>query len=267
MELVEFNDESLGNWSGYENHDQLRAIQSLLELRSEWVPLCVCTFTIVCAITSKARSEGIKTAKEAPEPSYGDIAKTGSRAIDILKDGKSQNKHRDHFATFVGRFGRSYRERLYFILEKLVSCMDNLKLDGVQSQPPRPLVLEAVILCKNIIKDCLVDLQVHNHLNEDFNERLGWFARFVQRMKGMIALSPEQSIDEAFAGGCVYAASNKVAYGLYEVMEDLKTKADRMVEAKAMSERQSGSDMAIEPLTNLNSMSLDNWDPTIRLEE
>jgi hypothetical protein len=144
--------------------------------------------------------------------------------------------------------------------------MDDLKLDGVQFQPPRPLVLEGVMLCKNIIENCPADLQVHNNLNEDFNERLGWFASFVQRIKGMIASSPGQSIDEAFEGGCVYAASNKVAHGFYEVMEGLKTKADRMAEAKAGLERRSGGDMAMEPFIDLHSIGLDNWDPAIHLE-
>lgn len=266
LELVEFNREFPQNWVGYENHDEFLAIQSLLELRSEWVALYVCGSGIMCAMASKARSEDIKTTNETPEPSYGDIAKTGSRVRDILKARNPHNEQHGPFTTFVGRFGRSYQKRLYLILEKLVSCMENLRLYGAKFQPPRPFILEAVMVCRHIIENCLVDLHVHNSLKRDFSEILQLFSRFVHAIKGMAASSPWQSIDEAFSGGCFYAASNMVTHSLYKFMESLKVKSDRMAETKTVSDRQPSGDMVTELPTDLNFVGLENWDPSMHLE-
>jgi hypothetical protein len=125
--------------------------------------------------------------------------------------------------------------------------VENLRLDSVKFQPPCPLLFKAVMLCKN----------VDTHFKEEFNERIGLFSGFVERTKEM-TVSPWQSVDESFAGGCIYPASNKVAHSLYEVMESLRDIADRMTETKRVSEKQSGSNVSMEPFTNLNFIGFDD---------
>jgi hypothetical protein len=122
------------------------------------------------------------------------------------------------------------------------------------------------MVCSHIIENCIVDMHVHNSLNREFSEILQLFSRFVHAIKGMAASSTWQSIDEAFSGGCFYAASNMVTNSLYKFMESLKVKSDRMAETKTVSDRQPSGDMVTELPTDLNFVGLENWDPSMHLE-
>lgn len=149
----------LAGWPAYEKQDELLVVSSLLELRCLWVSITVCSVGILYAMTLGTRSEGITT-DDKPINSYEDIMKIGALVIDGYKNidqGKS-----DGFLTFLARFGRPYPNRLHCILVKFVECSENLRLDDLRFHPPpRILLLEMVVLCKNIVENCMIHLKIY----------------------------------------------------------------------------------------------------------
>lgn len=248
----------LSSWPVYDKKDELLAVSTLLELRCSWVSNTVCSVGILYAMALGARPKGNPT-DDIPITSYEDIMKVGALVIDGYKNidrGKS-----DGFLTFLKHFGRPYPHRLHHILQKFVECSENLSLNGLKFHPPpRILLLEMVVICKNIVENCIIHLKIYNSLYENMDQKIELFTKCIQQINQMVA-SPWNSVDEAFASGCVYAACGKLISRLLEAMKSLKTKVS-MDEAQKRQGQVEISETSTKPCgyESLDSMlSFNGW--------
>lgn len=211
----------LANSSDYREQDELSAVRSLLELKFHTVYASICASGLLYAMVQRARFEGGRIGGD-PEVHWHEAILVGAQVIDSLKNttsGKALS-----VSAFLNRFGSLYPRQLEAILERFIECTESLRLDGVAFYPPpRHLVLEIVSHCKNIVENNVIQLKGSSKLHPDFEKQLELFAECARRVETMVA-SPWNSIDAAFASGCVYAASSKLIHGLRDLMERLKTR-------------------------------------------
>lgn len=200
-----------------------------------------------------ARSKG-NTTDDKPITSYEDIMKVGALVIDGYKNidqGKS-----DGFLTFLARFGRPYPNRLHCILNKFVECSENLRLNDLPFHlPPRILLLEMVVICKNIVENCIIHLKIYKSVYANMDEKIKLFTKCMQQIQKMVA-SPWKSADEAFASGCVYAACSKLINRLLEAMKSLRTRVPT-----DEAQKKQGQGEIPQPLTN--TCGYDSLDPML----
>jgi hypothetical protein len=249
----------LASWPVYENKDGILVVSPLIDLRCSWISNTVSGVGILYAMGLGARSKG-NTTDDRPITSYEDIMKVSALSIDKHENVNQGKSH--GLLSFLKCFGQPYSHQMHYILQKFVECSERLRLDDIGFHPPpRILLLEIVVVCKNIVESCIINLKTSGSLNASFNDKVELFTKCVQRISHMVA-SPWKSVDEAFASGCVYVACSKLIYRLFEAMESVKARVS-MDEAQ----KGQGQEGMPEPLTNpyrvdnLDSMlSSGGWD-------
>ncbi|OQD78643.1 hypothetical protein PENDEC_c001G01016 [Penicillium decumbens] len=128
--------------------------------------------------------------------------------------------------TFLSRFGHPFPDRLLAVLEMFIGCTE-LKLDGVPFQAPfRDIVLDILAFSRSIVENNSINVKnLNGKLKENADQQVLVIAECAKRLGSMVA-SPGKSIESAFAGGCVFAASNKVMMAFIDIMRDLKKESD-----------------------------------------
>ena len=77
-------------------------------------------------------------------------------------------------------------------------------------------------MCKNIVENIFVQVQVFGRLARNFEKQLDLLPKCTRCIANMAA-SPWKSTKSAFTTGCVYAASSKIINGLHNILERLRT--------------------------------------------
>ncbi|BCS28393.1 Zn(II)2Cys6 transcription factor domain-containing protein [Aspergillus puulaauensis] len=128
--------------------------------------------------------------------------------------------------TFLSRFGHPFPERLLTVLEMFIGSTD-LKLDGVPFQAPfRDMVLDILIFSRSIVENNSINVRnLYGRMRDNADQQVLVIAECAKRFSNMVA-SPVKSIEAAFAGGCVFAASTKVMMAFLDIMRDLKRESD-----------------------------------------
>ncbi|GAD97582.1 hypothetical protein AOR_1_548174 [Paecilomyces variotii No. 5] len=124
--------------------------------------------------------------------------------------------------TFLSRFGHPFPDRLLAILEMFIGCTD-LKLGGVPFQAPfRDVVLDILVFSRSIVENNSINVKsLRGEMKENADQQVLVIAECAKRLGNMV-VSPGKSIEAAFAGGCVFAASTKVMTAFIDIMKDLK---------------------------------------------
>ncbi|KAG2412408.1 hypothetical protein HFD88_009965 [Aspergillus terreus] len=124
--------------------------------------------------------------------------------------------------TFLSRFGSSFPDRLLAVLELFIGCT-NLELGGIPFQAPfRDIVLDILVFSRSIVENNSIHVRnLHGKMKANADQQALAIAECAKRLGNMVA-SPGKSIEAAFAGGCVFAASIKVIMAFIDIMRDLK---------------------------------------------
>ncbi|PGH30849.1 hypothetical protein GX50_06392 [[Emmonsia] crescens] len=233
LEQITHSNYFLAALSNYGKQDELSAVRSLLEMRFHSVYTVVCGAALFYATVLRARFQLGGIIGADPEIYCHEAFQVGAQVIDTYKNISSEKAL--NLSAFMSRFGGPYPNKLGAILDMFIECTEKLELNGVAFRPPpRQLVLEIVFLCKNIVENNVIQLKSFGRLHQNLDTQLGLFEKCARRIESMVA-SPWNSIDAAFAGGCVYAASSKTIHGLCEFMENLKIRVAKEKDGKEKS--------------------------------
>ncbi|OJD22651.1 hypothetical protein ACJ73_05999 [Blastomyces percursus] len=225
LEQVKHTDCLLARLSSYENRNELLVVRCLLEIRFHSVYIAICGAGLFYATVLRARLQASGRVGTDPEIYCHEAVQLGAQLIDTFKN--ISNEKTLNLSAFMGRFGGTYPDKLRAILEMFIECAEKLALNGVAFHPPpRRLVFEIAFLCKNIVENNVIQFKSFGRLHKDFERQLRLFEKCARRIESMV-VSDWNSIDAAFAGGCVYAGSSKTIHGLCEVMENLKVRVSK----------------------------------------
>ncbi|PGG97258.1 hypothetical protein GX51_07408 [Blastomyces parvus] len=225
LEQVEHTDCLLPRLSSHGDQKELLIVRSLLEIRFHSVYTVISGAGLFYATVLRTRFQASGRVGTDPEIYCHEAVQLGAQVIDTFKNISSEKAL--SLSAFMSRFGGPYPDKLGAILEMFIKCVEKLTLNGVRFHPPpRQLVLEIVFLCKNIVENNVIQLKGFGKLHEDFDIQLGLFEKCARHVESMVG-SDWNSIDAAFAGGCVYAASGKTIHGLCEVMKNLKSRVSK----------------------------------------
>ena len=185
--------------------EEIEAATALLDLRFESVPASVSGAAIFFAMMSRLRAE-----REAGEINPGEAIQMSNAVIDCLKD------PREDFRTFLQRLGRAKALRIERILAQFIDIANTLTLENVRFlPPPRRLVFELVLHCKNLVEDNAAQLRGWRQLHRNVDGHLSLFHGCAHQLEAMAAAIYG---DTAFANGCLYAASARLIRNLHDVV-------------------------------------------------
>ncbi|KAJ6021476.1 hypothetical protein N7540_006980 [Penicillium herquei] len=222
--LAEINSayQLLSEASGMGEEYEVMAMCSLLELRFHGVISRMLGLGLFYASVLRARSETGES-QTSPDIRREEAIQMGEKVINTLMT--TPNDQRDsHFFNFLHHFGARYPDKLQGILAKFVECT-TIRLGGNDFHAPvRPIVLEIVSHCKNIIENNLLRFKVNGRPHPHFDKQLEMFTQCAQKLAAMVAI-PGSSPEASFTSGCVYSASSKMIYGLCDLMNSLKLQA------------------------------------------
>ncbi|KAI9371231.1 hypothetical protein BJX61DRAFT_39623 [Aspergillus egyptiacus] len=174
-----------------------------------------------------------------PEIHAHETIRLGPDVSDALRNAPDETS--ELVVMFLTRFGKGHTEKALSILEMFVKCTDMTLTGGssgngtcntvqIPFQPPfRDIVLDILIFSKCIVENNNIHVR---HLDGKMKDN----AEYQMQVMGLVAErlesvavgaaagsgSSSKSVQGAFAGGCVYAASVKVMHGLLGFMAELK---------------------------------------------
>ncbi|KAJ5083172.1 hypothetical protein N7456_012599 [Penicillium angulare] len=245
----------LSEASGLGEQSELVAMCSLLELRFHGVIARILGLGLFYSSVLRARTE---TGQQQSNPVIrrDEATQLGDTVINSLMTTPEDQKQDSYFFQFLANFGERYPDKLQEILAKFLECT-TMSLAGNMFHPPvRPIVLEIVNQCKNIIENNLVRFKVVGTLHPNFDKQLDLFTRCAKQLASMIAV-PGSSPETAFSIGCVYSASSKMVYGLCDLMNSLKLQASLV---KDWDETMGMSNQSLIPSENsMQFNSFETW--------
>ncbi|KAF4945217.1 hypothetical protein FGADI_12116 [Fusarium gaditjirri] len=204
---------------GEENEqNEVRAIRSFLELRFHTLISRLFGLGFFYISLFEARNVAGQS-KLGADFCQDEVTQMGN-VINILLT-TPDNQRNSHFFTFIRHFGKRYPDKLQEILARFVECT-TIKLEYNDCIAPlRPIVLESINHCKNIVENNLVRFKVSGRLHANFDEQCDLFRQCAHQLATMVSL-PGCALDKAFHSGCVYSASSKMIHGLCDLMGSLK---------------------------------------------
>ncbi|KAF4334578.1 hypothetical protein FBEOM_11587 [Fusarium beomiforme] len=204
---------------GQENEqNEIMAIRSFLELRFHTLISRLFGLGLFYISLFEARYVAGQSQSNA-EFCQDEVTQMGDVINSLLTTPDDQRN--SHFFTFLRHFGKRYPDKLQENLAKFVECT-TLKLEyNDYIAPIRPVVLETINHCKNIMENNLLRFKISGTLHANFDEQLDLFRQCAHQLAAMVSL-PGCAHDKAFHSGCVYSASSKMIYGLCDLMNSLK---------------------------------------------
>jgi hypothetical protein len=206
----------------YGDNEEIAAVRSVLEFRFHTVQnwIIALGFLYTSSLGTKSQEEGGGFSRTDLDISRDKTIQITSQITSILK--RPEERSNDFFKEYLERYGSAYPDELSSILEKFIGC-SKLKLHGIDFHPPpRYICLENVIFCKNILENNIVQIKCSGHLQPGFPKQLDLFQKSADALANM-ASSRILTVDAAFAGGCIYAMSSKIVFGLLGLMKRLQT--------------------------------------------
>lgn len=243
LEQIQFSNSLLSMTMSYCKQDEIIAAQALLELRFRLASHQIAGMGLLYVIILRTRLErGCGATGGSPEISSNEASTIAAQTVSAFKNIPTESSPLDPCIRLQERMGSAWSGRLKFMLQLFLDRSESLKLDGVAFHPPcRHLVLEIVRLCKNIVENNIVHIKITENVHANFEEQCAMVRRCAQLI-GAMAVSPGNSMDSAFAGGSLYAASCKLINGLCDVMECI---IRRFLDAKKEREQTGMFDMPL----------------------
>lgn len=227
MEQIRFGDcaltnaAALGSSSG--TPEELLAARAILEQRFHAISTRICGLALLYVTVLKSRSHG-NGPQGDPEIYPRETIRMGTHVSEALKSAENG----DILGSFILRFGTGFPDKLLQVLEMFLKCTD-LELDGVPFQAPfRDMILNILVSSKGILENNTIHVKLlDGKMKKNSDYQMEVMAKCAKRIENMVS-SPGKSVEAAFAGGCVYAASIKVVRALLDIMENLKKKVSRV---------------------------------------
>ncbi|GKZ34302.1 hypothetical protein AbraIFM66950_004530 [Aspergillus brasiliensis] len=222
--LAEINSayQLLSGAAGANQQTELMAMCSLLELRFHAVIAKIFGLGLFYISVFKARTEKDESRRSTcihPD----EASQMGHTVINSMIATPDSERH-SHFFNFLRHFGGRYPDKLQGILAKFMECA-SIKLGGNNYiAPVRPIIIEIVNQCKNIVENNLIRIKASGKLHPDFDKQLDLFKQCANALITMVAQSGN-SPDAAFRSGCTYSASSKMLDGLWDLMNTVKVQA------------------------------------------
>ncbi|KAE8154188.1 hypothetical protein BDV25DRAFT_172606 [Aspergillus avenaceus] len=220
--LAEINSayQSLSETAGAGQQNELMAMCSLLELRFHGVIARMLGLGLFLTSVLQARAE--KDQPQNTEIHRDEATQLGNTVINSLTTTPASERS-SHFFNFLRHFGARYPDKLQGILAKFMECTTIKLGDNNYIAPIRPIVMEIVNQCKNIVENNLIRFRVSGRLHPNFDRQLDLFTQCAHQLAAMV--QPGISPETAFINGCVYSASGKMVFGLCDLMKSLKLQA------------------------------------------
>ncbi|KAI2686629.1 transcriptional regulator family: Fungal Specific TF [Penicillium roqueforti] len=223
LEQIRFCDWALSNTTQSGPPEEVRAARSLLEYRFHAVIGRSYGIALLHIMILRSRASNSSFSSDS-DINIQEASQMGAKLSDALSN--TSDDLGVQIVTFISRFGRPFPDRLLAVLEMFIKCTD-LKLDGIQFQAPfRDIVLDILAFSRSIVENNSINVKnLTGKMRENADHQVLVLAECAKRLGNMVA-SPGKSIEAAFAGGCVFAASTKVMMAFIDIMRDLKKESD-----------------------------------------
>ncbi|KAI2903018.1 hypothetical protein CBS63078_6058 [Aspergillus niger] len=208
----------LSEAAGDEQQNEVIIMSSLLELRFHAVIAKIFGLGLFYISVFKARAEGNGPPKTT-EIRRDEASEMGNTVINSIMT-TPESERDSQFYAFLRHFGGRYPDKLQGILAKFMECA-SIKLGGNPCiVPVRPIVIEIVNLCKNIVENNLIRFKASGKLHPSFDKQLHLFKQCANALVAMVSHSGNTP-EAAFRSGCIYSASSKMLDGLWDLMKSL----------------------------------------------
>ncbi|PLB48824.1 hypothetical protein P170DRAFT_407505 [Aspergillus steynii IBT 23096] len=223
LDQIRFCDWALSNTTLSGSPEEISAARSLLEYRFHAVIGRIHGIALLHIILLRSRTSSNSSSGDS-EINTQDANQLGAKFSDAMTN--SSDDLGLQIVTFLSRFARPFPDRLLALLEMFIKCTD-LTLDGIPFQAPfRDIVLDILVFSRSIVENNSITVRhIHGGMNTSADQQVSAIAECAKRL-GKMVFSPGKSIEAAFAGGCVFAASIKVMMAFLDIMRDLKKDSD-----------------------------------------
>ncbi|KAI5294614.1 hypothetical protein KEM55_006538, partial [Ascosphaera atra] len=243
---IKFCDWALKNTFG--TAEELQAARATLELQFKSVNNTVRGIALLHVLVLKSRTSSNVQGGTDIRPH-----ETIQMAVNVTDALKNVSTEADQqLRAFVTRFGKGHPDYILGILKSFIECAD-LKLDGIPFQAPfRALVLNMLVFTRSIVDNNNIHVKyLEGRMKKNSDEQMMVIEETARRFAQM-AGSPLNSIDTAFSGGCVYAASVKVMTAMLDIMKSMKAKLAHKKETEdAATTPSTGGQMSPPMMTEL----------------
>lgn len=209
-----------------ERKNEVVIMSSLLELRFHAVIAKIFGLGLFYISVWKARMEKDRLQKgtEIHPDEASQLGNTVINSMMTTPDSQSDS----HFFKFLRQFGGRYPDKLQGILAKFIEGASMKHRGNDYIAPVRPIVIEVVNLCKNIVENNLIRFKGSGRLHPNFDKQLDLFKQCADALVAMVSQSGN-SPEVAFRSGCMYIASSKMLNGLQDLMYTLKQQQSSIV--------------------------------------
>ncbi|KAI6803303.1 hypothetical protein KC363_g6044 [Hortaea werneckii] len=166
-----------------------------------------------------ARLKQTSEAEDGIEPQ--EAVQVSDQIIDALKElriGKALDLH-----NFLARHGPPRDEAVLKLLSTFCQTAETVQLRGVPFlPPPRQFPFLTLFYCRVLVEDHAARIKGWGGLGPTVDPHLKVFQRCAEKIEAMSAASGKRSVNDAFAHGCLYAASAKLIRLLHKRLSGWK---------------------------------------------
>ncbi|PWY68804.1 hypothetical protein BO83DRAFT_380020 [Aspergillus eucalypticola CBS 122712] len=241
-----------------ERQNEVMIMSSLLELRFHAVIAKILGLGLFYISVWKARMEKDRPRKST-EIHPDEASQMGNTVINSMMTTPASESE-SHFFKFLRHFGGRYPDKLQGILAKFMECA-SMKLNGNDCIAPiRPIVIDILNLCKNIVENNLIRFKASGKLHPNVDKQLDLFKQCADALVAMVSQS-NNSLEAAFRSGCMYIASSKMLKGLMDLLHILKVQASTVTEWDETMRAVNISGHTTEPsaMPNVQFSSFEAW--------
>ncbi|RMY77666.1 hypothetical protein D0863_01157 [Hortaea werneckii] len=166
-----------------------------------------------------ARLKQTSEAEDGIEPQ--EAVQVSDQIIDALKElriGKALDLH-----NFLARHGPPRDEAVLKLLSTFCHTAETVQLRGVPFlPPPRQFPFLTLFYCRVLVEDHAARIKGWGGLGPTVDPHLDAFQRCAQKIEAMSAAPAKRPVNDAFAHGCLYAASAKLIRLLHKRLSGWK---------------------------------------------
>ncbi|KAI7555275.1 hypothetical protein KC343_g2721, partial [Hortaea werneckii] len=166
-----------------------------------------------------ARLKQTSEAEEGIEPQ--EAVQVSDQIIDALKElriGKALDLH-----NFLARHGPPRDEAVLKLLSTFCQTAETVQLQGIPFlPPPRQFPFLTLFYCRVLVEDHAARVKGWGGLGPTVDTHLDVFQRCAEKIEAMSAAPGKRSVNDAFAHGCLYAASAKLIRLLHKRLNGWK---------------------------------------------
>ncbi|RMY44697.1 hypothetical protein D0865_10385 [Hortaea werneckii] len=166
-----------------------------------------------------ARLKQTSEAEDGIEPQ--EAVQVSDQIIDALKElriGKALDLH-----NFLARHGPPRDEAVLKLLSTFYQTAETVQLRGVPFlPPPRQFPFLTLFYCRVLVEDHAARIKGWGGLGPTVDPHLDMFQRCAEKIEAMSAAPAKRSLNDAFAHGCLYAASAKLIRLLHKRLSGWK---------------------------------------------